>query len=101
VSVITRPTSLRMPFTPLQRRISGTKTDDYPFSTDTAAAFVTAKTASPCLRFIRLPEPVVTIDVTIPAAVRMTTSDTILSETISPIVPGKRFRMLVLMVVRP
>jgi hypothetical protein len=37
------------------------------------------------------------IDVTVPAAVRMTTSDTTLSETIFSIVPGKRFRMLVLM----
>ena len=39
------------------------------------------------------------IDVTVPAAVRMTTSDTTLSETIFSIVPGKRFRMLVLMVI--
>jgi hypothetical protein len=40
------------------------------------------------------------IDVTVPAAVRMTISDTTLSETIFSIVPGKRFRTLVLMVVR-
>ena len=46
-----------------------------------------------------LHEPVVMIDVTVPAAVRMTTSDTTLSETIFSIVPGKRFRMLVLMVI--
>ena len=39
------------------------------------------------------------IDVTVPAAVRITTSDTTLSERIFSIVPGKRFRMLVLMVV--
>ncbi len=38
------------------------------------------------------------IDVICPAAVRMTSSDTTLSETIFSIVPGKRFRMLVLMV---
>ena len=33
------------------------------------------------------------IDVTVPAAVRMTTSDTTLSETIFSIVLGKRFRI--------
>jgi uncharacterized protein Yka (UPF0111/DUF47 family) len=38
------------------------------------------------LSFIRFTEPVVIIDVTIPAAVRMTTSDTTLSETIFSIV---------------
>src|SRR5262249_41880537 len=61
-------------------------------------AFVTAKTLLPSFRFIRSTEPVVMTDVTIPAAVRMTTSDTTLSETIFSIVPGKRFRMLVLIV---
>jgi hypothetical protein len=96
--VITRPTSPRTPFTPLQRRTSGTKPDDYPFSTDTDVAFITAKTLSPSFRFIRSTEPVVIIDVTIPAAVRITTSDTTLSETIFSIVPGKRFRMLMLIV---
>ncbi len=59
-----------------------------------------AKTVSPCLRFIRFTEPVVIIEVTSPALVRMTISDTTLSETIFSIMPGKRFRMLVLMVVR-
>jgi len=37
------------------------------------------------------------IDVTSPAAVRMVSSETTLSETILSIVPGSRFRMLVLM----
>ena len=36
------------------------------------------------------------IDVTFPAAVRIVTSDTTLSETIFSIVPASRFRMLVL-----
>lgn len=44
-------------------------------------------------------EPVVIIEVTFSAAVRMTISETTLSETIFSIVPGKRFRMPVLMVV--
>jgi hypothetical protein len=79
-----------------RRRTSGTTTLDYRFSTDTDVAFITAKTLSPFLRFIRSTEPVVIIDVTIPAAVRMTTADTTLSETIFSIVPDKRFRMLVL-----
>jgi len=69
----------------------------YSFSTDTSVALIIANTASPSLRFIRSMEPVVMIDVTVPAAVRMTTSDTTLSETIFSTVPGKRFRMLVLM----
>jgi hypothetical protein len=56
-----------------------------------------AKTASPFLRFIRFTEPVVMIVVTGQAAVLMTISETTLSETICSIVPGKRFRMLVLM----
>ena len=68
----------------------------YSFSTDTSVALIIAKTVSPSLRFIRCTEPVVIIDVTLPAAVRMTTSDTTLSETIFSIVPAKRFRMLVL-----
>jgi hypothetical protein len=71
----------------------------YSFSTDTSVALIIAKTVSPSLRFIRLTEPVVMIDVTSPAAVRMTISDTTLSETIFSIVPGNRFRMLVLMVI--
>src|SRR4029077_16354898 len=37
------------------------------------------------------------MDAMVPAAVRMTTSDTTLSETIFSIVPANRFRMLVLM----
>jgi hypothetical protein len=36
-------------------------------------------------------------DVTSPAAVRMTISETTLSETIFSMVPGNRFRMLLLM----
>jgi hypothetical protein len=36
-------------------------------------------------------------DVTSPAAVRMTISETTLSETILSMVPGNRFRMLLLM----
>ncbi len=58
------------------------------------------KTLSPSLRFIRFTEPVVIIDVTVPAAVRITTSDTTLSEMIFSIVPRERFRTLVLMVYR-
>ena len=61
---------------------------DYPFSTDTDVAFVTAKTLLPSFRFIRPTDPVVIIDVTIPAAVRMTTCPIRFS-----IVPGKRFRI--------
>jgi hypothetical protein len=71
----------------------------YSFSTDTSVALMIAKTVSPSLRFIRCTEPVVMIDVTVPEAVRITTSDTTLSEVIFSIVPGNRFRMLVLMVV--
>jgi len=63
---------------------------------DTSVALIIAKTLSPSLRFIRSTEPVVIIDVTVPAAVRTTTSDTTLSETIFSIVPASRFRMLVL-----
>src|SRR5882724_10872718 len=74
---------------------------NYPFSIDTEVAFITAKTLSPFFRFIRSTEPVVIIDVTIPASVRMTTSDTTLSETIFSIVPGNRFRILMLIGVRP
>src|SRR5215831_19253439 len=69
---------------------------DYSFSTETSVALMIAKTLSPCLRFIRLTEPVVMIDVTSPAAVRITSSDTTLSETMFSIVPGRRLRMLVL-----
>src|SRR2546430_206369 len=64
---------------------------------DTSVALIIAKTLCPSLRFIRLTEPVVIIDVTSPAAVRITSSDTTLSETIFSIVPGRRFRILVLM----
>src|SRR5260370_14818473 len=87
-----------MPLVWLQ--LSSQQTDGYSFSTDTAVAFATAKTLSPSFRFIRSTEPVVITDVTIPAAVRITTSDTTLSETIFSIVPGKRFRMLVLISLR-
>jgi len=66
-------------------------------STGTSVALIIAKTASPFLRFIRFTEPVVMIEVTGPAAVLMTISETTLSETICSIVPGKRLRMLVLM----
>ena len=62
--------------------------DDDSFSTDTSVALITAKTASPFLRSIRLTEPVVIIEVTGPAAVLMTISETTLSDTISSIVPG-------------
>ena len=48
-------------------RLSCHQTDNYSFSTDTAVAFITAKTLSPFLRFIRFTEPVVMIGVTIPA----------------------------------
>jgi hypothetical protein len=72
---------------------------DYSFSMDTSVALIIAKTVSPSLRSIRFTEPVVIIEATFPAAVRMTISDTTLSETIFSIVPGKRFRMLVLIVV--
>ena len=64
---------------------------------ETSVALISAKTVSPSFRFIRSTEPVVITDVTIPAAVRITTSDTTLSETIFSTVPGKRFRILVLM----
>jgi hypothetical protein len=62
-----------------------------------SVALIMAKTESPFLRFIRFTEPVVIIEVTGPAAVLMTISETTLSETICSIVPGKRLRMLVLM----
>ena len=63
--------------------------DGYSFSTDTSVALIMAKTASPFWRFIRLTEPVVIIEVTGPAAVLMTISETTLSDTICSIVPGK------------
>src|SRR6266480_2378426 len=65
-------------------------------SMDTSAALIIAKTASPFLRFIRSTEPVVMIEVTGPAAVLMTICETTLSDKICSILPGKRFRMLVL-----
>src|SRR5882762_11114599 len=67
-----------------------------PFRWTLSVALIIAKTASPFLRFIRLTEPVVMIEVTGPAAVLMTICETTLSDTICSIVPGKRFRMLVL-----
>src|ERR1700720_3139317 len=63
--------------------------DDDSFSTDTWVALIMAKTASPFLRFIRLTEPVVIIEVTDPPAVLMTIFETTLSDTICSIVPGK------------
>ena len=69
----------------------------YYFSMDTSVALIIAKTLLPTLRFIRLTEPVVMIAVTSPSAVRSVSSETTLSETIVLIVPGSRFRMLVLM----
>src|SRR5262249_60370224 len=66
------------------------------FSMETSVALIIAKTLSPTLRFIRLTEPVVIIDVTSPAAVWMVISETTLSETILSIVPGNRFRTLML-----
>ena len=66
---------------------------------DTSVAVIVVKTVSPSLRSIRFTEPVVIIELAFPAAVRMKISDTTLSETIFSIVPGKRFRMLVLIVV--
>jgi len=62
---------------------------DDSFSTDTSVALIMAKTASPFLRFMRLTEPVVIIEITGPAAVLMTISETTLSDTICSIVPGK------------
>jgi hypothetical protein len=70
--------------------------ETYSFSTEISVALIIAKTLSPSLRFIRWTEAVVIIDVTVPAAVRITTSDTTLSEMIFSIVPARRFRMLVL-----
>src|SRR5207244_11819207 len=65
-------------------------------SMDTSVALIIAKTASPFLRFIRLTWRVVMIEVTGPAAVLMTICETTLSDKICSILPGKRFRMLVL-----
>ena len=45
-------------------------------STDTSVALIIAKTVSPFLRFIRFTEPVVMIEVTGPAAVLITISET-------------------------
>ena len=59
---------------------------------------IIAKTLSPTLRFIRLTEPVVIIDVTSPAAVSMVSSETTLSEMMFVIDPARRFRMLVLII---
>ena len=70
------------------------------FSMETSVALIITKTLSPTLRFIRLTEPVVIIDVTSPAAVRTVSSETTLSETILSIVPGRRFRMLVLIIAK-
>ena len=79
--------------------LRGRTKKDYSFSMDTSVALIVVKTVSPSLRSIRFTEPVVIIEVTFPAAARMTISGTTLPETIFSIVPGKRFRMLVLMVV--
>ena len=68
------------------------------FSTETSVALMIANTLSPSFNFIRCTEPVVMIDVTGPAAVLMKISETTLSETILSIVPGRRFRMLVLII---
>jgi hypothetical protein len=84
---------------PANSSAAGRTKKDYSFSMDTSVALIIAKTVSPSLRSIRFTEPVVIIEATFPAAVRMTISDTTLSETIFSIVPGKRFRILVLMVV--
>src|SRR5690348_13382238 len=81
-------------------QLSCQQTDGYFFSTETSVALIIAKTVSPSLSFIHFTEPVVILDATITAAVRITTSDTTLSETIFSIVPGKRFRMLVLISLR-
>src|SRR5262245_62605502 len=48
--------------------------------------------------FIRLTEPVLIIDFTSPARVRITSSETTLPGIIFSIVPASRFRMLVLIV---
>jgi len=48
----------------LHRAVTG-----YSFSTDTSVALIIANTVSLSLRFIRFTEPVVMIDVTVPAAV--------------------------------
>jgi len=56
---------------------------------DTSVALIIAKTASPFFRSIRSTEPVVITEVTSPAAVLMTISETTLSDTICSIVPGR------------
>jgi len=56
---------------------------------DTWAALIIAKTASPFLRFIRLTEPVMMIEVTGPAAVLMTISETTLSDMMFSTVQDK------------
>jgi len=60
-----------------------------PFRWTLSVALIIAKTASPFLRFIRLTEPVVMIEVTGPAAVLMTISETTLSDMMFSTVPGK------------
>ena len=75
--------------------LRGRTKKDYSFSMDTSVALIVVKTVSPSLRSIRFTEPVVIIEVTFPAAARMTISGTTLPETIFSIVPGKRFRMFV------
>ena len=65
---------------------------------DTSVALIIAKTLSPTLRFIRLTEPVVIIAVISADAVRSVSSETTLSDTTVFIVPGIRFRMLVLII---
>ena len=58
-------------------------------SMDTSVALIIAKTASPFLRFIRLTEPVMMIEVTGPAAVLMTISETTLSDMMFSTVQDK------------
>src|SRR5262249_28456444 len=74
------------------------KCEAFCFSMDTSVALIIAKTLSPTLRFIRLTEPVVIIAVISADAVRSVSSETTLSDTTVFIVPGIRFRMLVLIV---
>src|SRR5437763_15894570 len=68
-------------------------------SMDTSVALIIAKTASPFLRFIRLTDPVVLIEVTGPAAALITIWELTLSDKLCSILPGERFRMLVLIMV--
>src|SRR5437667_12453218 len=64
-------------------------------SMDTSVALIIAKTASRFLRFIRLTEPVVMIEVTGAAAVLLTLSDMTSSDMKFLTIPDTGFRMLV------